>query len=139
MRNKAERLLLRVILVSMLALVGTGVGIALILRAATPPGVYQQPAVQSTPAPGVTHVFIRSYTYQPANIQVVWGTTVTWTNEDSAIHSVVLPHIVTSERDIRESGPLSQGQSFNYTLLARGTFQYYCIEHPSMIGIVTVV
>ncbi len=139
MRNKAEQLLLYVILVSMLALVGTGVGIALILRAAAPPGVSQQSAVQGTPARGVTHVFIHNFAYQPANIQVVWGTTVTWTNQDSAIHSVVLPHVVTAETDIRESGPIQQGKSFTYTFLALGTFQYYCIEHPSMIGIVTVV
>lgn len=138
MRNKAQWLLFSVILVSMLALVGTGVGIALV-TAAAPSGAYQQPAVQDTTALGVTHVFIHKAAYQPANIQVDWGTTVTWTNQDSTIHSVVLPHIVTSERDIRESGPLGQGQSFNYTFLARGTFHYYCLEHPYMIGTLTVV
>jgi plastocyanin len=93
---------------------------------------------QATPAIGVTHVYIHNYAYQPANIQVVWGTTVSWTNQDSAVHSVVLPHIIDSETDIRESGPLSQRQTFNYTFMARGTFQYYCTEHPTMIGIVTV-
>lgn len=138
MRDKAQRLLLGVILVSILALVGTGVGIVLILSAAGPPSVYSQASVPGPAVQGVTHVFIRNFAYQPANIQVVWGTAVTWTNQDSAVHSVVLPHIVTSESDIRESGPLSQGQSFSYTFLARGTFQYYCIEHPSMAGVVIV-
>jgi plastocyanin len=138
MRDRATRLPVVVIMVSILALIGTGVGMALILRSSASSVVYQQSAVQSTPALGVTHVFIRNFAYQPANIQVVWGAAVTWTNQDSAIHSVVLPHIVTSETDIRESGPLSQGQSFSYTFPARGTFQYHCIEHPSMVGTVIV-
>ena len=90
------------------------------------------------PAIGVTHVFIHNYAYQPANIQVVWESTVSWTNQDTAVHSVVLPHISDSETDIRESGPLGKGQTFNYTFLARGTFQYYRIVHQAMIGIVTV-
>jgi plastocyanin len=137
MRDKAARILVGVIVVSVLAIIGTGAGLIAVLRA-NGAGVNQPPVAQSTPALGVTHVFIRNFAYQPANIQVIWGTTVTWTNQDSAVHSVVLPHIITSETDIRESGPLSQGQSFNYTFLVRGTFQYSCIEHPYMIGIVTV-
>ena len=139
MRDKTTRILVVVIVVSILALIGTGIGMAVVLRAygagANQPST---PNVQGTPALGVTHVFIRNYAYQPANIQVVWGTTVAWTNSDNAVHSVVLPHIIDSENDIRESGPLSQGQSFRYTFLARGTFEYYCVEHPYMTGIVTV-
>lgn len=29
-------------------------------------------------------------------------------------------------------------RSFHYTFLARGTFQYYCAEHPYMVGTVIV-
>ncbi len=139
MRDKTARILVVVIVASVLALIGTGVGMAVVLRASEIGGTQPSPPnVQATPALGVTHVFIRNYAYQPANIQVVWGTAVTWTNQDTAVHSVVLPHIITSETDIRESGPLRQGQSFSYTFLARGTFEYYCVEHPYMTGIVTV-
>ncbi len=138
MRKRADRVLVSVILVCILALVGTVVGITWILAANGQGGNQRVLASQGTPELGVTHIFILNYAYQPANIEVVWGTTVTWTNQDTAVHSVVLPHIIDSETNIRESGPLSQGQSFNYTFQARGTFQYYCIEHPDMIGIVTV-
>ncbi len=137
MRDRATRILIVVIAVSILALIGTGVGMASILRAYGVGG-NPLPIAQATPAIGVTRVFIRNYTYQPAVIEVVWGTTVSWTNQDRAIHSVVLPHIIDSETDIRESGPLGQGQTFRYTFMARGTFQYYCTEHPTMIGVVTV-
>ena len=139
MRDKTARILLIVIVASVLALIGTGVGIAAALRAATTGSTQSLSArVQATPEIGVTHVLIRNYAYQPATIEGVWGTAVTWTNADSAVHSVVLPHIIDSETDIRESGPLSQGQSFTYTFLARGTFQYYCAEHPGMVGEVIV-
>ncbi len=137
MRKSTEWILISVIVVSILGLFGTSLGIAMALGASGSAG-NQVLTVPGTPVSGVTHVFIRNFAYQPVNIQVIWGTTVTWTNQDTAVHSVVLPHIITSESDIRESGPLSQGQSFSYTFLARGTFQYYCIEHPYMVGIVTV-
>ena len=137
MRDRTTRIFLTVIVVSVLALIGIGIGMVSILRASAVGG-NPVPIAQTTPAIGVTHVFIHNNAYQPANIQVVWGTTVSWTNQDTAIHSVVLPHISDSETDIMESGPLDKGQTFNYTFLARGTFQYYCIEHQDMIGIVTV-
>ena len=139
MRDRAARILAIVIVASVLALIGTGVGMAAVLRASGAGGNQSAPPnAQATPARGVTHVFIRNDAYQPAAIEGVWGTAVTWTNQDSAIHSVVLPHIIDSETDIRESGPLSQGSSFRYTFLARGTFQYYCAEHPGMVGVVIV-
>lgn len=139
MRDRTARILAVVIVASVLALIGTGVGLAAVLRASGAGGTQPSPPnAQATPARGVTHVFIRNYAYQPATIEGVWGTTVTWTNQDNAIHSVVLPHIIDAETDIRESGPLRQGQSFNYTFLARGTFQYYCAEHPGMVGVVIV-
>lgn len=84
MRDRTTRVLVVVIVVSILALIGTGVGMAAVLRtygvAASPP-----PVAQATPALGVTHVFIRNYAYQPAAIEVVWGTAVAWTNQDSAV------------------------------------------------------
>ena len=139
MRDKTARILLIVIVASVLALIGTGVGIAAVLRGAGPGSTQSLAAhVQATPEMGATHVFIRDNAYRPAAIQGIWGTAVTWTNMDTAVHSVVLPHIIDSETDIRESGPLRQGQSFTYTFLARGTFQYYCAEHPSMVGVVIV-
>ncbi len=135
MRHRTIGLVVGLVLVGILALASTGVGIALMQRASEG----GRPLPQATPVFGVTHVFIRNSAYQPDNIQVVVGTAVTWTNEDTAIHSVVLPHAMTAANIIRKSGPLGQGQSFSYEFASRGTFEYYCEEHPAMIGIVTVV
>ncbi len=73
-------------------------------------------------------------------IQVVLGTTVTWTNRDIVPHNVTLSPVVISSSDNWESRLLYPGQSFSYTFTSRGTFPYYCSEHPfEMIGTVIVM
>ena len=95
---------------------------------------------QQRPGVGVTRVFIRSEAYQPSNIQVPVGTVVTWTNRDNVPHTVTLAHVMQSTHDIWESGQLSPGESFSYTFTSRGTFTYYCSDHPSiMTGVVMVM
>lgn len=69
--------------------------------------------------------------FQPASLDVVVGTTVTWVNEGKAKHTVTF-----------ESGPssdiLASGASFTRTFSAPGTFKYLCALHPGMTGVVTV-
>lgn len=86
----------------------------------------------ATPAVGVTQVRIVGFAYTPATVQVKAGTTVTWTNEDTA------PHTVTFKNGMRDSGVLRQGQSFSYTFTTAGTYPYYCAVHPSMTASVVV-
>ena len=96
-------------------------------------GYQQNPSQQGTPVTGNTHPTMQNYTYQPANMQVRVGTTVTWTNQDS------VPHSVTFKNGMKDSGLLTQGQSFSYTFNTPGTYQYYCTVHPYMVATVTVV
>jgi amicyanin len=93
-------------------------------------GVHPTPA--STPATNVTQVSIANFAYSPSHIQVSVGTTVTWTNQDSA------PHTVTFTNGMKDSGWLRHGQSFSYTFTTPGTFDYYCTVHPTMVARVTV-
>ncbi len=76
-------------------------------------------------------VSINNFTFNPASITIKTGTTVTWTNEDSA------PHIVTSDGNF-DSSALSKGETFNYTFNTAGTFNYICSLHPSMKGKIIV-
>jgi amicyanin len=94
-------------------------------------GTQGQPS-PGTPVAGVTQVSIQNFTYQPANMSVKAGTTVTWTNQDST------PHTVTFRNGMRDSGILRQGQSFSYTFTQPGTYTYYCAYHANMVGTVTV-
>ena len=90
-------------------------------------------AQQGTPVTGVTKVTIQNFAYQPANIQVRVGTTITWTNQDN------VPHSITFKNGMKDSGLLAYRQSFSYTFNTPGTYQYYCTVHPYMVGTVTVV
>ena len=96
-------------------------------------GYQQSPGQQGTPVTGVTDLTIQNLAYRPANIQVRVGTTVTWTNQDN------VPHSVTFKNGMKDSGLLSQGQSFSYTFNTPGTYQYYCTVHPYMVATVTVI
>ncbi len=67
----------------------------------------------------------------PLEIKV--GTTVTWTNMDSA------PHTVTESTDrIFQSESLQSGDSFSFTFEDAGEFEYFCEFHPNMVGTVIV-
>ena len=79
-------------------------------------------------------VMIMNYAYSPASLSVAVGDTVTWTNMDTAPHTVT----VTSGPVQFNSGNLQKGQSYSYTFTTAGTYKYYCAVHPDMKASVTV-
>jgi plastocyanin len=79
-------------------------------------------------------VSIQNYAFAPASITVAAGTTVTWTNMDSAPHTVT----VSSGPEKFGSQNLQKGDSFSYKFTKPGTYSYYCAVHPDMKGSVTV-
>lgn len=67
------------------------------------------------------------------------GTTVTWTNEDSALHTVVSrTHAAGSSFPEFDSEYIGPNDTFKYTFSTAGTFDYYCVLHPFMKGKVVV-
>jgi plastocyanin len=74
--------------------------------------------------------------FDPANITVEPGTTVTW------VQSGNNPHTTTSYDGLWDSGMIEGGSggTFSFTFEEPGTFDYFCIPHESlgMIGSVTV-
>jgi plastocyanin len=105
---------------------------------------YAAPQMQapapSAPAAGAQDqqslsVNIQNFAFDPPNITVAPGTTVTWTNNDSAPHTVT----ATDPAGAFDSGTLQPGQSYSFTFTQPGTtYAYYCAIHPSMTGTVTV-
>ncbi|HWG08269.1 MAG TPA: cupredoxin family copper-binding protein [Solirubrobacteraceae bacterium] len=78
-------------------------------------------------------VSIVARAYQPAELTVEAGHTVTWRNDAFSQHTV------TAAGGEFDSGPLSPGESFAVTFNTPGTFAYACTIHPSMKGEVTVL
>lgn len=75
-------------------------------------------------------VDIRDFAYNPASLTVAAGSTVTWTNSDSA------PHTATGVAF--DTGTLSRGQTGSATFADAGEFAYSCTIHPSIQGVITV-
>lgn len=82
------------------------------------------PAVVAT-ANEVT-VEIRDFAFQPGNLEVRVGTTVTWVNRDTA------PHDATADDGSWKTGTLGQDEAVPVTFDRPGEFSYYCSIHPSM-------
>ena len=80
--------------------------------------------------------------FSPKVIQVAQGTTVTWSNDDSVLHTVTAGSSdgqVGTPSGVFDSGDLLSGESFSFTFDEVGEFPYYCIPHPWMSGMVLVV
>ncbi len=91
------------------------------------------PQATNTPVAGTADVTIQNFAFTPQHLTVLVGTTVRWTNADSA------PHTATSDNGTFSSGTLNQGQSWQYTFTTPGTYAYHCGVHPGMTGTITVV
>ncbi len=90
-----------------------------------------KPETQPAQVPQTTNTIeIKGFAFNPATITIAKGTAVTWTNKDSA------PHTVTG--DVFSSETLNQGQTYSFTFNEAGSFEYQCHIHPSMRGKVIV-
>jgi len=85
-------------------------------------------------APGEASVKIVSFQFTPATVTVKLGAKVTWTNEDSTVHSIK----DTSPLATPVSQDLGQGATFSITYGQPGTYSYICGIHQYMTGSVTV-
>jgi plastocyanin len=75
---------------------------------------------------------IREFMYNPQDVQITAGTRVTWVNDDQ------IPHTVTETHTLFRSAALDTNDRFSYQFDTPGTYQYYCVLHPQMIGKIIV-
>ena len=76
--------------------------------------------------------------YDPQDISVQIDSTVQWINEDETIHTVTSGTPEEGPTAMFDSSIIEAGNSFSNTFFVSGTFDYYCIVHPWMIGSVIV-
>jgi len=77
-------------------------------------------------------VRIDNFSYTPSTLVVASGTTVTWTNDDDDVHTVV-----EKERKFK-SAALDTHDAFSQTFTTPGEYDYFCSLHPQMVGRVIV-
>ena len=78
-------------------------------------------------------VHIDNFTFNPAELTVKPGTSVTWENGDDIPHNVV-----SSDRTTFRAKVMDTGEKFSFTFSAAGTFEYFCALHPHMQGEIKV-
>src|SRR5215831_8277261 len=77
-------------------------------------------------------VKIDNFVFNPQQITVHAGDTVTWVNHDD------IPHTVTSKTFVFRSKALDTDDKFSFTFATPGSFAYFCALHPHMTGTIVV-
>jgi plastocyanin len=95
----------------------------------TPSGTTGGTTGGGTPSASVT-VSMKNIAFNPAQVDVTAGGSVTFVNDDSVQHNVA--------GDTWSSGPLDPGKSFTQTFPTAGANAVRCTIHPSMTMTVNV-
>lgn len=73
-----------------------------------------------------------AFRYDPQQIDVAVGDTVTWTNLGALIHTI------TADDGSFDSGIVEIGAQFSFTPTAAGVIAYHCRVHPMQRGTIVV-
>jgi len=74
----------------------------------------------------------------PYEVTVDVGGVVTWSNDDSAAHTVTAGSAADGPSGVFDSSLFMAGTTFSHEFEAVGEYPYFCMVHPWMEGIVTV-
>lgn len=122
-------------------------GAVLSLGACSSDGDTASPSPSASPSgnegPTVTTKLLA---FEPEELEVKVGTTVTWTVSDSIGHTVTTgtfelggDGLRTSENpDGKLDQPIGTGKDASFTFTEPGTYTYYCSIHQGMSGVVEV-
>ncbi|HKT50528.1 MAG TPA: DUF2231 domain-containing protein [Candidatus Angelobacter sp.] len=88
----------------------------------------QSPAQPSSAvsAPSDAQVILKNFQYQPSQLNVKPGDTVTFRNDD------IYDHTVTADDGSFNSGMIPSGKTWTLKITKPGTIAYHCIPHPNM-------
>ena len=74
----------------------------------------------------------------PSTVTIPMGGTVTWENNDTAAHTSTAGSATEGPSGVFDSSLIMAGSSFSHTFDEAGTFDYFCMVHPWMVGTVIV-
>jgi predicted secreted protein with PEFG-CTERM motif len=116
---------------------------AIVAGVATTPAAFADHAEASVSVPSGTSVPGCEETnecYIPAEVSIDVGGQVTWSNDDSAAHTVTSGSPEEGPDGFFDSSLFMAGTTFEvvFTDFEAGDYPYFCMVHPWMQGIVTV-
>lgn len=78
--------------------------------------------------------------FNPKNLRLSPGTTVTWINDDDMVHYVNTDsHPAHTQVPALNSKALSKGQTYNFTFTNTGAYLYHCSAHEASMKAAIVV
>lgn len=130
-----------------LAIAALGLLLTLALAACGGSGATAAPASEAPPASegagstaacevvegaGTVQAQAAGFAFTPDPVTASVGDAITWTNEDSA------PHTVTLDDGSCDTGQFGRGETGTLRFNTPGTYAYHCAVHPNMKGTVEV-
>jgi plastocyanin len=112
------------------------IGVIVIVAAILIFGSYRKPTTNQNQNPtnqAPNTVNIQNYSFNPPNLTVKKGTTVTWTNNDSTTHTVT-----SDSGNVLNSTEIAPGGTFQFTFNDTGNFPYHCTIHTYEKGNIVV-
>lgn len=95
------------------------------------PAEVKLPREESTPAPQEKNtVTIRNFAFDPQTLTIKVGETVSWVNDDGAVHTIKSTDFASPN--------IKNKESYKFQFTKAGTFEYNCGVHPYMKGKVVV-
>lgn len=73
-----------------------------------------------------------------SDIEADVGTEIIWTNNDGPSHTITSGNPSDGPDGIFDSSMLASGDSFSFTFEEPGTYDYFCMVHPWMVGTIYV-
>jgi len=87
---------------------------------------------------GASEVSMKGLAFEPADITVKTGDTVTWTNDEAVGHDVTKEGGPGPEFSSGDPGAMQEGDTFEQTFDMPGMIEYVCTVHSNMTGTVNV-
>jgi plastocyanin len=76
--------------------------------------------------------------YIPYEVMISVGDTVSWSNDDTAAHTVTSGNPSEGPDGNFDSSLIIGGAVYEFTFEQEGNYNYFCMVHPWMTGIVQV-
>jgi len=89
-------------------------------------------------APGSSTPGCEPDCFIPTTTTIRAGGTITWMNGDTAAHTATAGTATDGPSGVWDSGLIMTGGSYSYTADTAGTFDYFCMVHPWMSGVVII-
>ena len=74
----------------------------------------------------------------PSPVTIPVGGTVTWDNDDTAAHTATAGSAIDGPSGVWDSSLIMAGGSYSFTFEEAGSYDYFCMVHPWMAGLVIV-